>query len=57
LREALIVICGYLRQNIIEDVWAEIFGVAQSTISGSSNLTGMGFLAGYLTCSPGGCGA
>lgn len=33
LREALIVACGYLRQNIIEDVWADIFGVAQSTIS------------------------
>jgi hypothetical protein len=33
LREALIVTCGYLRQNIIEDVWAEIFGLAQSTIS------------------------
>src|SRR5579864_5679798 len=33
LREALVVTCGYLRQNIIEDVWAEIFGVAQSTIS------------------------
>jgi Helix-turn-helix of DDE superfamily endonuclease len=33
LREALIVTCGYLRQNIIEDVWAEIFDVAQSTIS------------------------
>jgi hypothetical protein len=33
LREALIVTCGYLRQNIIEDVWADIFGVAQSTIS------------------------
>ena len=32
-REALIVTCGYLRQNIIEDVWADIFGVAQSTIS------------------------
>ena len=32
-REALIVTCGYLRQNIIEDVWAEFFGVAQSTIS------------------------
>ena len=27
------VTCGYLRQNIIEDVWADIFGVAQSTIS------------------------
>ena len=33
LREALIVTCGYLRQNIIKDVWADIFGVAQSTIS------------------------
>jgi hypothetical protein len=33
LREALVVTSGYLRQNIIEDVWAEIFGVAQSTIS------------------------
>ena len=33
LREALIVACGYLRQNIIEEVWAEIFGVAQSTVS------------------------
>ena len=27
------VTCGYLRQNIIEDVRADIFGVAQSTIS------------------------
>jgi hypothetical protein len=33
LREALVVASGYLRQNIIEDVWAGIFGVAQSTIS------------------------
>ena len=33
LREALIVTSGYLRQNIIEDVWADIFDVAQSTIS------------------------
>jgi Helix-turn-helix of DDE superfamily endonuclease len=33
LREALVVTCGYLRQNIIEDVWGDIFGVAQSTIS------------------------
>jgi len=33
LREALIVTCGYMRQNIIEDVWADIFDVAQSTIS------------------------
>jgi hypothetical protein len=33
LREALIVTCGYLRQNIIEEVWADIFGVSQPTIS------------------------
>jgi DDE superfamily endonuclease/Helix-turn-helix of DDE superfamily endonuclease len=33
LREALVVTCGYVRQNIIEDVWADIFDVDQSTIS------------------------
>jgi len=33
LREALIVTCGYLRQDIIEDVRAGIFDAAQSTIS------------------------
>src|SRR6476619_6243631 len=33
LREALVVTCGYMRQNIIEDVWADIFDVDQSTIS------------------------
>ena len=33
LHEALIVTCGYMRQNIIEEVWAGIFCVAQSTIS------------------------
>jgi hypothetical protein len=33
LREALVATCGYLRQNIIEDVWADIFDVDQSTIS------------------------
>jgi hypothetical protein len=33
LREALVVTCGYMRQNIIEDVWADIFDVGQSTIS------------------------
>ncbi len=33
LRDALVVTCGYLRQNIIEDVWADIFDVDQSTIS------------------------
>jgi hypothetical protein len=32
-REALVVTCGYLRHNIVEEVWAEVFGVAQSTIS------------------------
>ncbi len=34
--EALVVTCGYLRQNIVEDVedvWADIFDVDQSTIS------------------------
>jgi hypothetical protein len=33
LREALIVACGYERNNITEEIWAEIFGVHQSTIS------------------------
>lgn len=33
LSEALIVACGYERNNITEEVWAEIFGVHQSTIS------------------------
>lgn len=33
LREALVVTCGYARQNIIEDVWADIFDVNQATIS------------------------
>src|SRR5260370_3760121 len=33
LREALIVACGYARNNITEEVWAEIFDIAQSTIS------------------------
>ena len=33
LRQALVVTAGYLRQNIIEDVWADIFGVVQSAIS------------------------
>ena len=27
LRVALVVTCGYLRQNIVEDVWADIFDV------------------------------
>ena len=33
MREALVVTSGYVRQNIIEDVWADIFDVDQSTIS------------------------
>jgi hypothetical protein len=33
LREALIVTCGYMRQNIVEEVWADILDVDQSTIS------------------------
>jgi hypothetical protein len=33
LREALIVTCGYERNNITEEIWAEIFDVDQSTIS------------------------
>jgi hypothetical protein len=33
LREALIVANGYMRNNITEEIWAEIFDVDQSTIS------------------------
>lgn len=33
LREALIVTSGYTRNNITEEIWAEIFDVDQSTIS------------------------
>ena len=32
-REALTVACGYARNNITEEIWAEIFDVGQSTIS------------------------
>ena len=32
-REALTVACGYARNNITEEIWAEIFDVDQSTIS------------------------
>jgi hypothetical protein len=35
-REALVVTCGYMRENIIEDAWADIFNVAQSTTSTAS---------------------
>jgi DDE superfamily endonuclease/Helix-turn-helix of DDE superfamily endonuclease len=33
IREALIVACGYERNNITEEVWADIFDVHQATIS------------------------
>ncbi|MGH3701433.1 MAG: transposase family protein [Pseudonocardiaceae bacterium] len=33
LREAFVVTSGYMRQNITEEVWAEIFEVDQSTTS------------------------
>jgi Helix-turn-helix of DDE superfamily endonuclease len=33
LREAIIVASGYARNNITEEIWAEIFDVNQSTIS------------------------
>jgi hypothetical protein len=33
LRDALIITCGYMRNNITEEVWAEIFNVSQSCIS------------------------
>jgi hypothetical protein len=34
LREAVIIACGYMRQNIIQEVWAEIFDTSQPVISG-----------------------
>jgi hypothetical protein len=33
LREAIVVACGYPRNNITEEVWADIFDVDQGTIS------------------------
>jgi len=33
LRDALIVACGYMRNNITEEVWAEIFGISQACVS------------------------
>jgi len=33
LREAVVISCGYLRQNIIQVVWAEIFDTSQPVIS------------------------
>src|SRR6266496_2469112 len=34
LREAVVVACGYMRQNITQEVWAEIFDASQPVISG-----------------------
>src|SRR5260370_35294845 len=34
LREAVVVASGYMRQNIIQEGWAEIFGTSQPVISG-----------------------
>jgi hypothetical protein len=34
LREAIVVACGYMRQNITQEVWAEIFDTSQPVISG-----------------------
>ncbi len=34
LREAVVVACGYMRQNITQEVWAEIFDTSQPVISG-----------------------
>ncbi len=34
LREAVVVASGYMRQNIIQEVWAEIFDTSQPVISG-----------------------
>jgi hypothetical protein len=34
LRDAVIITCGYMRQNIIQEVWAEIFDTSQPLISG-----------------------
>ena len=33
IRQAVIIACGYARQNIVEEVWAEIFEVSQATVS------------------------
>ena len=34
LREAVVVTCGYMGQNITQEVWAEIFDTSQPVISG-----------------------
>src|ERR1022692_680242 len=33
MREAVVIACGYMRQNIIQEVWAEIFDTSQPMIS------------------------
>jgi hypothetical protein len=33
LREAIIITCGYMRQNIIQELWAEIFDTSQRNYS------------------------
>ncbi len=33
LREAVVIACAYMRQNIIQEVWAEIFDTSQPVIS------------------------
>jgi hypothetical protein len=38
LREAVVVASGYMRQNIIQEVWAEIFDTSQPVISGEDYL-------------------
>jgi hypothetical protein len=38
LREAVVVACGYMRQNIIQEIWAEIFDTSQPVISPGSEL-------------------
>ena len=37
LREAVIVACGYTRQNITQEVWAEIFDTSQRSYSACKN--------------------
>ena len=32
-RDAIIITCGYMRQNIIQEVWAEIFDTSQPVVS------------------------
>jgi hypothetical protein len=56
LANILIFARGWAR---VSRMWAGLGAGPQIwvSISGSSKLTGMGFPADYLACSPGGCGA